>query len=135
MWLLRNFEKESGRNVQVYVDALYGHADRYGYDTLGLPVDELLTDGRVQTPSHRVWPVTEAIRANVREAAGGRAGAPAKAARLADALFDRFLTKSPPGGWIDRLDAKGGPATDFMPASTLYHILGAVEELVSAAPH
>src|SRR5579862_2527519 len=126
--------KVSGRNVQVYVDALYSHADRHGYDTLGLLVDELLTDGRVQTPSHRVWPVTEAIRANVREAAGGRAGAAVKAARLADALFDRFLTKSPAGGWIDRLDAKGGPATDFMPASTLYHILGAVEELVSAAP-
>ncbi len=135
VWLLRHFEKESGRNVQVYVDALYSHADRHGYDTLGLLVDELLTDGRVQTPSHRVWPVTEAIRANVREAAGGRAGAAVKAARLADALFDRFLTKSPAGGWIDRLDAKGGPATDFMPASTLYHILGAVEELVSASPH
>jgi len=134
-WLLRNFEDESGRNVQAHVDALYGHADRHGYDSLGLPVDELLADGRVLTPTHRVWPVTEAIRANVREAAGGRAGAAAKASRLTDALFDRFLTKSPPGGWIDRLDARGGPATDFMPASTLYHILGAVEELAVAVPH
>ena len=80
-------------------------------------------------------PVTEAIRTNVREASLGRAGAAAKAARLVDALFDRFLTKSPPGGWIDRLDARGEPATDFMPASTLYHVLGAVEELLTAVGH
>jgi mannose/cellobiose epimerase-like protein (N-acyl-D-glucosamine 2-epimerase family) len=135
VWLLRRFEQESGRAVQGYVDALYGHADRHGYDAIGLIVDELLVDGSVKLPSHRVWPVTESIRANVREASLGRAGAAAKAARLVDVLFDRFLTKSPPGGWIDRLDARGEPATDFMPASTLYHVLGAVEEVVTAVGH
>ena len=32
VWLLRRFEEASGRSVQAYVDALYGHADRYGFD-------------------------------------------------------------------------------------------------------
>ncbi len=135
VWLLRRFEQESGRAVQGYVDALYGHADRHGYDALGLIVDELLVDGSVKLPSHRVWPMTEAIRANAREASLGRAGAAANAARLVDALFDRFLTQSPPGGWIDRLNAKGEPVIDHMPASTLYHVLGAVEEVVTVAGH
>ena len=40
-----------------------------------------------------------------------------------------FLRGVVPGGWMDRLDAEGRPATDFMPASTLYHLLGAVAEL------
>ena len=38
---------------------------------------------------------------------------------------------SPPGGWIDRLDEMGRPATDFMPASTLYHVICAVDVLQS----
>jgi len=133
VWLLRNFERESGRDSQAYVDALFGHADRHGYDEMGLIVDELLGDGSVLTASHRVWPVTEAIRANVVEAAAGRDRAATKAVHLVEALFDRFLTATPTGGWIDRLDAHGRPSTDFMPASTLYHILGTVEELSAAA--
>jgi len=65
----------------------------------------------------------------------GRVGAAAKTAHLVDALFDRFLTTAPPGGRIDRLDARGGRATDFKPASTLHHIIGAVDVVVSSVNH
>jgi hypothetical protein len=34
---------------------------------------------------------------------------------------------------MDRLDEQGRPATDFMPASTLYHILCMLDELDRAA--
>jgi mannose/cellobiose epimerase-like protein (N-acyl-D-glucosamine 2-epimerase family) len=40
-----------------------------------------------------------------------------------------FLSGATAGGWIDRLDAAGNPATDFMPASSLYHLPGAIDEL------
>jgi mannose-6-phosphate isomerase len=39
------------------------------------------------------------------------------------------LTQVPAGGWIDRLDEHGRPATDVMPASTLYHVMCAIDEL------
>jgi mannose/cellobiose epimerase-like protein (N-acyl-D-glucosamine 2-epimerase family) len=129
IWLLRSFERASAHDAQAYVDALYGHADKHGYDEMGLIVDEMLADGRVLTASHRTWPVTEAIKANVVEASYGRKAASAKAARLVGVLFNQFLKAAPPGGWIDRLNERGNPSTDFMPASTLYHILGAVDEL------
>ena len=129
IWLLRWFERESGRTVQPYVDALFAHADAYGYDASGLIVDELLADGSPRTRSHRVWPITEAIKANVTEAALGRANCAIKAATLTELLLDRFLTSATAGGWIDRLDEKGATATDFMPASTLYHIVCALDEL------
>jgi mannose-6-phosphate isomerase len=48
---------------------------------------------------------------------------------LANVLIDRFLTLEPAGGWIDRLDEHGQCATDFMPASTLYHVMCAIDEL------
>jgi len=129
IWLLRWFERETRRQVQSYVDALYRHADAYGYDGYGLVVDELLSDGRVHKPSHRAWPVTEAIKANVVEAAMGRRAAADKAVALVDCLLERFFAGVRPGGWMDRLDERGRPATDFMPASTLYHVICALGEL------
>lgn len=129
IWLLRRYERESGTAVSRHVDALYDHADRYGSDRAGLIVDELLADGSVKTASHRLWPMTEAIRAHQVEARLGRPGAAAKATALADLTFERFLSGAAAGGWIDRLDAAGAPATDFMPASSLYHLLGAIDEL------
>ena len=134
IWLLRWFERESGRTVRPYVDALYAHADSFGYAASGLIVDEVLLDGSVRTPSHRIWPLTEAIKANLVEASAGRPGAAEKVAALGEIFRARFLTREPPGGWIDRLDKDGNPATDFMPASTLYHILCALDELDRFAP-
>lgn len=129
IWLLRCYERESGTAVGSHVDALYRHADRHGTDRTGLIVDELLVDGSVKTASHRLWPMTEAIRAHLVEGRLGRPGAAAKAAALAGLTFDRFLSGAVAGGWIDRLDAAGDPAADFMPASSLYHLLGAIAEL------
>ncbi len=133
VWLLRWFERESGRAVGSYADALYRHADAHGYAGDGLVMDELLRDGRTHKPSHRTWPVTEALKANLAEAALGRPGATERAVALAACLHERFFVKVAPGGWMDRLDQQGRPATDFMPASTLYHVLCALSELDEAA--
>ncbi len=51
IWLLRWFQQETGREVQPYVDALYDHAMKFGYDRSGLLVDEILV-GRTPTPSY-----------------------------------------------------------------------------------
>jgi mannose/cellobiose epimerase-like protein (N-acyl-D-glucosamine 2-epimerase family) len=133
VWLLRRFESASGRSMQRYVDALYAHADRHGFDEAGLIVDELLIDGSHHKRSRRIWPIAEAIRANLVEARRGRAGSSAKAASLAVLLRQRFLTTDPAGGWFDKLDADGTCISRFMPASTLYHLVGAIDELAQPA--
>ena len=129
VWLLRRFEEASGRSVQAYVDALYGHADRYGFDEAGMIVGELLIDGTPRAGVRRIWPVAEAIKANLVEARLGRTQGEGRAAALAVLLRDRFLTLDPPGGWLDRLDHNGCCVSEYMPASTLYHLLGAIDEL------
>jgi mannose/cellobiose epimerase-like protein (N-acyl-D-glucosamine 2-epimerase family) len=133
VWLLRWFEQETGRDMQLYANALYRHADVYGYDQDGLVVDEILRDGRPHKRSRRAWPITEALKGNLAEAIRARPQAAEKVAALADRLHSRFLTREPAGGWIDRLDERGRPAIDFVPASTLYHILCALAELDSFA--
>ena len=131
VWLLKRFEQASGRHMPEVTMPLYEHADRYGYADSGLIFDEVLVDGSPHTLSHRLWPMTEAIKANLAMATAGRSReeAQARAASLADRLAARFLT--PQGGWIDRLAPTGVAATDFMPASSLYHLLGAIDELGS----
>jgi len=129
VWLLRRFEQISGRLVQPYVDALYSFADRYGFDGAGLIVDELLVDGSHHAPSRRIWPIAEAIKANLVEARLGRPQSERKAASLAGLLRDHFLTCDPVGGWHDRLDRNGSCLSEFMPASTLYHVVCAIDEL------
>jgi mannose-6-phosphate isomerase len=72
--------------------------------------------------------MTEALKASVAEAAAGRPGAMEKAVEIANLLYERFLTAAHPGGWMDRLDAEGRAAAKDMPASTLYHVLCAIDE-------
>jgi mannose/cellobiose epimerase-like protein (N-acyl-D-glucosamine 2-epimerase family) len=129
VWLLRRFGQISGRSVQPYVDVLYDFADRYGFDGAGLIVDELLVDGSHHAPSRRIWPIAEAVKANLVEARLGRPQSEGKAASLAVLLRDHFLTSDPAGGWHDRLDRNGACLSKFMPASTLYHVVCAIDEL------
>lgn len=131
IWLLRRYEAATGEQMNNFVDALYRHADSYGHAASGLVVDELTSDGQVRLPSHRTWPMTEALKANVVEAERGRHGAGDKARTMARLMLDRFFSGNPPGGWMDRLDERGQPATDFMPASTLYHVICALDVLQS----
>jgi mannose/cellobiose epimerase-like protein (N-acyl-D-glucosamine 2-epimerase family) len=132
--LLRRYEQATGcQEVDLLVDALYKHADRNGIDPEGLVVDEIFADGTPKTPSHRLWPMTEAIKCNLVEGARGRPGCLDKATVLAGLLSRRFLAPALPGAWIDRLDADGRPIGDYVPASSLYHLMGAVDELVQFA--
>lgn len=127
-WLLRAHQRATrGRGSASIIDALYEYADRHGQDGDGLIVDELSVDGSVATPSRRLWPMTEAIRCNVSEAAAGRPEAAGKAATLAARMSERFLTSQ--GGWKDRLDRTGTPVDQSMPASSLYHVVGAIDAL------
>jgi mannose-6-phosphate isomerase len=131
-WLLRRYEKATGDSrVRRVVDRLYEHAGRAGYDADGLLVDEVRPDGAIAKASRRLWPMTEAIKSDLAEAQRGRIGAAERAAASSRALHWRFLEPAPKGGWVDRLDADGTPLTDFMPATSLYHLAGAVDALAA----
>ena len=129
IWLLRWFARETGRPVGRDVDALYAHATDHGFDEDGLIVDELLADGSCRLPSRRVWPITEAIKANIAEARLGRPGAEDRWRRSPNGSSRVCCSRRPEAGWIDRLDKDGKRAVDHMPASTFYHIVCALHEL------
>lgn len=129
-WLLRWYEREANRkDIGPIVDALLGHSLRFGHDSEGLILDEVLVDGSPRLRSRRLWPMTEAIKCNLAEGERGRAGCMDRAADLVSLLHGRFIAPAAQGAWFDRLDASGNSAGDFVPASSLYHLVGATEEL------
>jgi mannose/cellobiose epimerase-like protein (N-acyl-D-glucosamine 2-epimerase family) len=128
IWLLRRYQKLSGRDVESYCAALYRHADQYGWDRAGFIVDALDFSGNVLAHSRRSWPHSEGAKANIIEGEAGRPGCDQKAAQCLARLTDTFLVRPIPAGWIDHVGADGAPMVDFMPASTLYHVFGAVTE-------
>jgi mannose-6-phosphate isomerase len=128
IWLLRQYQRLSGRDVGPYCATMYRHANTHGWDEGGFIIDELDFFGNVITSSRRSWPHTEGAKANIVEGEAGRADCDEKAAQCLVRLMNTFLAHPIPAGWVDRISADGVPIVEFMPTSTLYHVFGAVTE-------
>lgn len=130
VWLLRRYAEASGTGTERQADALYDYAVKRGIDPKnGLLWDEVSDGGQVRRASQRCWPQTELLKARLARIEAGHNGAARDNAEATiDALLDRYLAVSPEGGWMDCFDAKGRPAADAIPASTLYHLMCAFAE-------
>ena len=72
-WLLRVYERLSGRNMDAYANALFEGGMEYGLNPkLGLLCDAVELDGSASKPTLRSWPQTELIKASVAQAAAGQ---------------------------------------------------------------
>jgi mannose-6-phosphate isomerase len=124
-WLLREWERLAGSKVDDRVSRLVTHAVRYGIDReKGLVRGIVKESGAIVSGVSRVWPQTEAIRALCREDAAGKHW-PNLVCTIMERLFGTHFPGHLNGGWIDQVDEAGGIMVKFMPASSLYHIVGA----------
>ena len=128
VWLLEEYEQLAGIPLVEPREALHEFALAHGVSKDGLVQDELASDGSVRKRSHRVWPHTEAIKAADTRHADGDSGADALAEGMADVLLERFLDRPFRGGWIDHISADGSPLVDYVPASSLYHLMFAASD-------
>jgi mannose-6-phosphate isomerase len=96
----------------------------------GITVNALRDDFIILDADARLWPQTERLKANARLA-------PAQPLHWAAVLesgrvLTRYLEGVPPGLWHDRLRVAGGFVAEPSPASSLYHIVVAIQELGTA---
>ncbi len=128
-WLFGEVQRLGGTVDAAIQDRLIAFATRTGLDPqTGRIVDAVNERGTVLAASTRSWPHAEAVKAFAAAALGGASGAEASADLLLAYLMQTFAPDTLEGGWIDRFDAEGRPLVDHMPASTLYHITGAIIE-------
>lgn len=128
VWLLHTYGRAAELPRPAAIERLYSFACST-LDSDGRAVQEVTREGAIADGSRRTWPQTEALKAHLAmlEATGDEAFA-AAACRSFDVLMDEYLT--PEGGWIDHYDATGKPLSHLMPASTGYHVVLALAELI-----
>lgn len=134
-WLLSQYGRT--RNDALAIAAarlLYDHGMR-GVDPRRLvAVDALNADLTMATGRARLWPQSEWLRAALNMAAMSEDET--RELRLDDAAkalraLRRYL--SPNGTWRDKLDEHGRFLPEPAPASSLYHIMGALDEVAAAS--
>jgi len=117
VWLLDEYAAITGAPVEREMGALYRSGVEQGVAADGLVIDALAPDGAILQPSHRIWPHCEAIKA-----AAAR-GDSALAEAMAAGLMRHFLDRPFAGGWTDHVSPEGAGLVDYVPASTLYHLV------------
>jgi mannose-6-phosphate isomerase len=125
-FLLDRWSKLTGCNRPSEVPRLIAFADANGLDRKRrVAVNGIKQDGSVADPIARLWPQTERIRAYLIDRHEG------DEARLREAIESlwRYLDAPLPGLWYENLTAEGQFVVEAAPATSLYHIVGAIGEL------
>jgi mannose-6-phosphate isomerase len=125
-FLLAHWAELTGRERPAAVSRLIAFADAHGVDPArGVAVNAVLLDGGVHDAVARLWPQTERLRAYTLDNGPDRTG------RLVAAIagLRRYLDTPTPGLWFDQLRPDDTFVVEPAPASSLYHIVGAVVAL------
>lgn len=134
-WLLSRHALARGDDrAMAAARRLYAHGLR-GIDARrGVAVDELDDTLKTRSPRARLWPQTEWLRAALAWAElsdGAERTRRLAEARKAVAGLTRYLRAN--GTWHDKLEPTGGFVEEPAPASSLYHIVGAFDQVCAAA--
>jgi mannose-6-phosphate isomerase len=125
-FLLDNWAKLTGRSQPLEVRKLIAFADANGLDRQRqVAVNGIRLDGSVADATARLWPQTERIRAYAIDRHDGDE----TRLRAAIASLSRYLDAPLPGLWYENLAADGRFVAAAAPATSLYHIVGAIVEL------
>lgn len=129
VWLLHRYAALSGRPMPAEAsDALYEKAMAHGFHpTHGGIHDQIDRKGAPVAATRRIWPVTEAIKAQVARIEAGVAVPSDQPAALIEHLFRDWIRPAKLG-WIETETEDGTPVRRSMPGSTPYHLFLAAAE-------
>ncbi|MEO1330206.1 MAG: AGE family epimerase/isomerase [Pseudomonadota bacterium] len=127
VWLLRDYQRLTGKPLDAQADPLFAKLQQVGFEPTGqFLVDALNAEGRVVSPTRRLWPQTELLKAALAQyRASGRDAHRRLAERTLHAIFEGYLCKRVPGLWRDKFDERGALCAEVAPASTFYHLFNA----------
>lgn len=128
VWLLRGFERNTRCPTGKFRAALLQSALRFRDEGTGCLIDEVDGDGQVRKASRRLWPQTEIAKAFMAQAETGEAGAKEEARQALLRIDRHYLDHPVDGCWYEQFDQHGRSVVDFVPASSLYHIVCAIAE-------
>ena len=137
-WLLVRWGRQRNRiDALVAARTLVALGERHGVDPRrGVAFAEMWSDLRPKDLTARLWPQTERIRGWLAIALQGSQVAEVEQAlhkaAAAAAVLRSYLDTPVRGLWRDRMDENGKFIEEPAPASSLYHIVGAISEMQAA---
>jgi mannose/cellobiose epimerase-like protein (N-acyl-D-glucosamine 2-epimerase family) len=129
-WLLLNWNGPWRDDARKAAVRLIEVGETYGIRN-GLAVNALLDDFSIHDGAARLWVQTERLRA---AAIAARVMGDEKYWKMtvdSAAGLMRYFEVKVPGIWHDLISASGDPMEGPVPAGNLYHIVGAIEELIT----
>ncbi|HUO92312.1 MAG TPA: AGE family epimerase/isomerase [Rhizomicrobium sp.] len=115
-------------------DGLAGFARRFGLDRdRDVAINEIGLDGRVRSANARLWPQTERLKAALARWRRTRRNDELDEALLAVRGLWRYFEIPLKGSWRDVLKPDGTFVEQPAPASSFYHIVCALSELLETA--
>lgn len=126
-WLLLRWARLTGDSRAIAAARRLFAAGRGGVDPArNVTVDALNGDLSLRSSGARLWPQAERLKAAL------ILGEEAEALAAARSLW-RYLDTGTPGVWRDRMTAEGAFVDEPAPATSLYHIAAAVDQLTRSA--
>lgn len=138
-WLMSLYEELSGQNLKPVRHQLFLLAEKYGTSpTRKVVFDEMWSDYTPKTQSSRFWPQCERIKAAVRLGSEVPPEEQSHYAQAADESLEtlfKFFQTPLRGLWYDVLSENDTFTGTSAKASSLYHIVNAMEEYIKLRPH
>lgn len=131
VWLLHKYESAFGHDAQLKAvrAQLWSFGNTTGYDTqYGGIYNAVTKTGDVIEDDKRIWPITEALKANaiMLDEVTQRAAIKKDIDGLLKILNDGYVHKR--GFWTETLNRDLSAQTDYMPGTTPYHLYFGVME-------
>lgn len=132
VWLLWWWAERNGQAPSPFAGDLYDRA-LASLAADGTACMQASVDGGQKDASRRLWAQAEVLKAQLCRAMAAegtdREAAIARAAETCRGLRENWLEPAVAGGWHDHFDADGKLIAADMPASTGYHLFGAIRFL------
>ena len=133
-WLFERLAQWDMPEATLISDGMTRFARRHGLDReRGVAINEVLTTGAIRNPAARLWPQTERLKAAL--ARFRRTGDEEERSEATEAYagLAKYFDTPARGAWRDKLKADGAWIEEPAPGSSMYHITGALAELIDTA--
>lgn len=122
VWLLDWYQQYTDQPLSPIIEGLFATGCRIGVSPSGLLYDVILANGEVLSENKRCWGITEYIKACVVMARKGHQEAEVRLIEAVDNLFSYYLTTNVTGTYVEHRGPNNEDLTEYVPATTLYHI-------------
>ncbi len=135
-WLMTRWNRLASSPAALEAASRLYDVGARGVHRSGVTVNAMALDLAIVDAAGRLWPQTERLKAALSLAA--LATGPTRTGLEADArdaarVLRRYLDAATAGLWYDVIDAADQIAPGPAPATSFYHLIGAVEALAAAA--